>query len=110
MFKAMFTALKRVLDNSFVPILMGAIATVLEWLFEFTGWLLLAVSNLFLGGLVAILNLLPIPADFSFTNIWTSKFLAVAEVVNLWEAIGIYVSASVLALILKIVTVGVIKK
>lgn len=110
MFEAMFSALKRIFDNTLAPLLIATTMVALEHLLGALTFIIVIIVDTLLTILGAMLNWLPLPDLPSIHDVLPKTFFDIAHVVGFWPALLVYLGGAVVALIVKILTLGVVSR
>lgn len=110
MFAAVFKALLRVLNMSLVPAIVAIGAVVMEWALGLVSWFVVSFGNGILLGLRWVLENLPFPDVTIEEGTFGAKFMDLAEILGIWPALSLYISALAVVFITRIVTLGFVGK
>lgn len=110
MYPNALAAMKRTVDLTVAPVGMGLLLSFIEWFFGLLEWAALALAQVFTLLLVGLLDLLPLPEDLDPHALMNSEVLRIAEALNIFLALQIWFVARLAAFIVKVLTVGVVRK
>jgi hypothetical protein len=110
MFAAVFKALLRVVNMTVVPALMAIAAVVLEWGLGLVSWFVVNLGNTILLGLRYLLQVLPFPEVTIQEGTFGAKFMDLAEILGLWPALSLYITALAVVFVTRIVSLGFVGK
>lgn len=108
MFEAIWTAFKRIMDKTVVPILIALGMYFLEITLGAVGWVIALIGDLIVSIFSAIINAIGIP-DITITqDTFGSKFLDLAQIVGLWPAMLLYFGFALVALLARLLSFNII--
>lgn len=108
MFSAMFSALKRIVDLSLLPMLLAVIAVFFEWWQGAITWLGIKLLSGLLTIATGLINKVPFPAVTIDDSVFGIGFLDFASILGIWPAITVWLLGGVAALITRLFTLGII--
>ena len=108
MFSEMFSALKRVFDLTVVPVLVALCMFLMEVAFGAIRWIIVTIGDALVSVIGWALNSVDLPPLNFSSSTFGGKFLDLAQLLGLWEAITIYMGFALVAFIARILTVGVV--
>jgi hypothetical protein len=110
MFAAVFKALLRVVNMTVVPALMAIAAVVMEWGLGLVSWFIVNLGNTVLLGLRYLLEVLPFPDVIIEEGTFGAKFMDLAEIMGIWPALTLYITAMAVVFVTRIITLGFVGK
>jgi hypothetical protein len=110
MFSAVFKALLRVVNMTVVPALMAIAAVVMEWGLGLVSWFIVNLGNTVLLGLRYLLEVLPFPDVIIEEGTFGAKFMDLAEIMGIWPALTLYITAMAVVFVTRIITLGFVGK
>jgi hypothetical protein len=109
-FAAVFKALLRVVNMTVVPALMAIAAVVMEWGLGLVSWFIVNLGNTVLLGLRYLLEVLPFPDVIIEEGTFGAKFMDLAEIMGIWPALTLYITAMAVVFVTRIITLGFVGK
>ena len=110
MLQGLWGAAKRTYDLTVAPVATGIMLSSVEWFFGMLEWAMLAIAQVFTNLLVGMLDLLPLPDDLDPHALMNSEVVRIAAALNIFLALQIWFVARIAAFIVKVLTVGVVRK
>ena len=111
MFQAIFRAMMRVVNQTLVPALISIGVFMMELMLDGLSWLIVKVADMIAISLGWVLNLFPIPPDLSLTSIpYGTEIVSVLTLAGFWDALTVFLIGSLIVLLIRVMTLGVIGK
>jgi hypothetical protein len=109
MFKAVFNALRRAIDLTLAPILMGMAAWIVEQFTAGVTWMMVSVADMVVTVIAGVLSVVPAPAIDISEGTLGAETLDLLSVMGVWPAVTVIILGYGVHFTVRVITLGIIK-